>query len=242
MSNSLSKGVLSHTYADDRNKKVEIIFRYKVRARMVADIINSYFHNSKNLNILDFGSAEGLTLLELNVLIPNANYIGIEYGKDLINSAPDLPENIHLQQGDVTNLSTEVKEKSYDIVTALAVLEHLKNPLNAVMEAESILKPGGLFIASCPNPFWEELSTHLGLLKNDHHEVQINKKIITEIIQKAGLKLLKYQRFMWSPISIIPYFKIPLSPSLSLKIDKIVEKIRIFNWLFVNQHIIAQKK
>lgn len=235
------KGILEQSYAIGRQKKPELIFRFKVRARVVADAVQHYLDKLKQINILDFGSAEGLTLLELNSLLPNSTFTGIEYSKELIQLAPKLPSNIKLIQGDVTNLSHEIKKHVYGVVSALALLEHLSNPIEAVKEATTVLRPGGLFIATCPNPFWDNVSTWLGLLPDKQHAVDMNKVKLIEMVKKAGLKVITYKRFMWAPFSVLPYLKINISPSLSLKLDRIVRALKIFNMFFVNQIIIARK-
>ncbi len=236
-----SKGVLDKKYAIERLKKPELNFRFRVRATFVKNAIKKYLKKTENLEILDFGAAEGLTMLEMSKLLPGSNLIGIEYSQELINQAPELPENIKLMQGDVTDLENILKNSQFDAVSALAILEHLKNPEKALKEAFEALKPGGLFIASSPSPFWDHISTKLGLLKDEQHEVDMTKKLMIQIAKDAGFEVMKFTRFMWSPISFLPYLKIRVSPKFSLTVDNIVSKLFIFNWLFVNQAIIARK-
>ena len=46
---------------------------------------------------------------------------------------------------------------------------------------------------------------------------------------------------MFAPISFLPYLKIPVQPKTSLKIDRLINNIHLFDWLFVTQAIIAKK-
>lgn len=239
--NEIPKGVLDKTYAIGRQKKPEFIFRYKVRARIVANAAKRYLEIAKPLHILDFGSAEGLTLLELNALLPSGTYVGVEYSDELLQCTPELPSNIRLVKGDVMNLPESIRDKSYDLVSALALLEHLSSPSKAIQEALRILRPGGLFVATCPHPFWDTVSTHLGLLQGEGHEVKMNKGRMISMVGEAGMEVLAYEPFMWAPIGILPYLMIPLSPSFSLKLDRILRGARVFNFLFVNQCLIARK-
>ncbi len=241
MNNSKSKGILTQSYANERIKNSELIFRYKVRARVVSNTAKRYLGKIEGLKLLDFGSAEGLTLLELNSLLPNNSLLGIEYSEELIRCATEFPENVKLIQGDVCRLDKKIKDETYDLVSALALLEHLSSPLKAVREAVRLLRRGGIFIATCPNPFWDNISTSLGLLRDDQHEVEFDKKGLENIVEAGGLEIISFERFMWAPISALPYLNVPISPSFSLKLDNIINSLQIFNFLFVNQCIIARK-
>ncbi|MDZ7722078.1 MAG: class I SAM-dependent methyltransferase [candidate division KSB1 bacterium] len=237
---SLQKGVLDKNYAWARKRKPELIFRYRVRAALIKTIMDRYLSGHRDLQILDFGSAEGLTLLQLCKYFPNAHFTGVEYSRELLQTAPPLPSNIHLCQGDISNLDDKIRSKKYDLVTALAVLEHLETPEKALQTAHSVLKPGGLFVATVPSPLWDQIATRLGLLQ-DHHESSLNKKSLRELFIRSGYKGAEYGRFMWAPVSALPYLHISVSPVASLKIDAFIYKLWVLNWLYVNQFIIAKR-
>jgi len=232
---TVSKGVLGTDYADGRERKNELVFRYKTRACLVANLIARYGRKTDGLNILDYGSAEGLTLLELDRLLPGNTFCGIEYSGELINRAPALPTNVTLLRGDVTRLDDAVKKQKYDVVVALALLEHLKNPVDCLREAKSVMNTGGILIATSPNPFWDAVSTRLGLLKGGQHETDMRKGVMIEMAREAGFEMVRFERFMWAPVSILPYLGIRVSPSMSLRIDRIIARLHVLDFLFVNQ-------
>lgn len=233
-------GVLKKKYSDDRKNRPELQFRLLSRAIVVRDASASYLKTTSNLNILDMGSAEGKALIAMNNLFHNSLFTGIEYSNELIGEAPPFPYNIKLFHGDITKINF-LRGETFNIVSALAVLEHLNRPEEAIAEAYRLLKKGGLFIATCPVPAWDSFSTALGFLKQEQHESKINKIRMIKIVENTGFKILAYKRFMWAPISFLPYLHIPVSPFYALKIDNFLSLIRIFDWLFVNQAIIGLK-
>jgi len=235
-----SMGVLNGNYAVER-KQLALIFRYKTRALIVANAIKHYLDRIHSLTVLDFGSADGRALKELDNHIPIHFALGVEFSGDLIASISELPDTITIIKGDITSLPEKATLNTYDVVSALAVLEHVENPLKAVQEAKRVLRPGGLFVATAPNPFWDRVSSRLGLLKKEQHQMFLGRKELIQLIMNAGMEYVAFDRFMWAPVSVLPYLNIPVSPKLSLSIDTILRRIKIMDWLFVNQCIIARK-
>jgi SAM-dependent methyltransferase len=232
--------VLDHTFAQERKKKRELQFRYKSRLMVVVQAARKYVGGA-NLRVLDFGAAEGLSLLEMNQLLPNSEFLGIEYTQSLIDAAPPLPPNIRIIRGDVTRLPAEVPENSFDVVSALAVLEHIADPVVAVKEAQRALRPGGIFVATCPQPTWDKISQKFGLLKGGHHEADLDRRAMIGLMEKSGLELLEYRRFMWTPIAFLPYLRLVPPVGLALAVDRFIGALRIYNWMFVNQAVIGRK-
>lgn len=72
--------------------------------------------------------------LELGAIERNITYRGFDIDDGNFESDP-LPE----------------KESSFDLVVALAFIEHLHNPDNFLREAIRVLRPGGALLVSTPN-------------------------------------------------------------------------------------------
>ncbi|MCI5207794.1 MAG: class I SAM-dependent methyltransferase [Candidatus Electrothrix sp. ATG2] len=235
-------GVLDRLYSQGRHQRPEYVFRYKTRSLLVRYAVNNFLNMSSGQHLLDLGAADGLNLLEFNALLEGDWIIsGIEYSSELLAEAPDLPSNISLDRGDITQPLAEQEWRRYDIVTALAVLEHLQHPVNAVKNATEALKNGGIFVATSPVPFWDKLSSRLGLLKGGQHECDMNSKALIGCLEAAGLTVEECGKFMWAPISFLPYLKVRVSPARSMYFDALIRKCRIFNFLFVNQYVIGRK-
>jgi ubiquinone/menaquinone biosynthesis C-methylase UbiE len=140
------KGVLNQRYIADRESKKQLGFRFKVRGELVAWAVRKFLAQQEGVVLLDMGAAEGKTIKYIDSLLGLKRGRGIEYSAELIAMARDMPSHLTLEQGDVTHLEG-VEDSSVDVVSALAVLEHLPNPLLAVKEAARVLKPGGVLNA-----------------------------------------------------------------------------------------------
>lgn len=240
-SKAVPRGVMDASYAAGRIKKPHLAFRLRSRALMAADALRRYVPDADKPRLLDLGAAEGAALLETHRLLDARESLGIEYAADLIAAAPTLPSNCRLVEGDVTEPHTAVEVESYDLVTAMAVLEHLAEPVELMRQAYRALRPGGLFVASCPSSVWDNISGALGLHQDEYHEGHFDRARFFALGREAGLEPLEYRRFMWAPIGVLPYARIPVSPQVAARLDGVVRSVRVFNWGFVNQLFVARR-
>ncbi len=235
-------GVMDAEYARGRLEKKYLNYRYRVRAQVAANAFREFHPHMKTVDVLEMGAADALTLLHIRELLgANGTFDGIEYAQELIDEAPALPSDTRVIQGDVMNLPDEIQDESYDLTSVLAVLEHLSNPQACVDEAFRVLKPGGIFVATCPNPFWDDVAGKFGMVADEFHETEVNSEVLVTLCQNAGFETIAYRPFMWVFTGVLPYIGVELDPQMSLMVDDLVHKMGLLDFSFVNQAVVAQK-
>lgn len=238
----MNDGVLDKHYAHQRITKKYLQFRYKMRALVACSVIKKYLHQTNPIHLVDFGAAEGLTLMEMARILGEGEYTGIEFDESLIKSAPLVPDGIRLIQGNVSHCP--MKDSSVDVITALALMEHLQHPEEALKEAARILKTGGLFVATAPVPFWDRHTDFLHTKETfgaKAHMTDMGEDMMRNMAKKSGLHMVEYSKFMLAPVGFLPYLKISISPRIARSIDGILQKTHLFGWLYVNQCFVLQK-
>jgi len=93
------------------------------------------------------------------------------------------------------------KKNSADVITALAVIEHLEDPEKVLSKLYNILKPGGKIIITTPSPLnWAilEILSTLRLQSRreiEEHEHYYFKKSLIKLLTKAGFKNINHEYF-----------------------------------------------
>jgi len=150
------KNALSHyqnnvTYFDKR-KFLNASMTLKTFKEIIA-----YFNIdfNKNSNVLDFGCGTGETsLFLLNKFVMNS-LVAIDYSKNRIDKLIEKSKNhtnlIALNM-DVNYFldNSSYKENKFDTIIAFEIIEHLKNPENAIIQLKKILNKNGKLIGTIP--------------------------------------------------------------------------------------------
>ena len=92
---------------------------------------------------------------------------------------------------------------SFEVVTMLAVLEHLNHPILVLKEIERVLVPNGILLMTVPSrtaqPVLEFLAHRLKIISEAEirdHKKYYNKKDLLEALAQAGnLKVEKHRYF-----------------------------------------------
>ena len=148
-----------------------------------------------------------------------------------------MPEGCSIQQGDVTELPQDLRQ-GFQLVTALALLEHISDPAKVFSQVHEA-RPGGLFVATCPSPLWDKISGATGLHKEEYHFTDFRWPLFKDLCAGADLSP-SLQALHVRPLRL-PALPIPVSATFSGKLDALVRALLIFRPTFVNQLFVARK-
>ena len=127
--------------------------------------------------------------------------IGIDYS--INNNIDNTGKNLKLIKWDLES-KTFPELPSADIVTCLAVLEHLNNPENLVRNMYKILKNSGILLLTVPSwrakPVLEFLAFKLKVIVPESvkdHKRYFNKDEIVSMCKESGFSEVKHSYFQF---------------------------------------------
>ena len=187
----------------NKNKKEQVmketildsLLRKLRRNRVKKSIINY-----KNCRLLDIGCGwEAKLLKDLEPYI--AKGVGIDFKAPMIKS--DKITTFEY----IMDKNLPFNDNEFDVVTMLAVLEHIENPLDIVKEAIRVLGAGGILLLTVPSklskPVLEFLSYKLHIIDENEirdHKKYYNKKDLYEMVSDisktySGVRIYSHKYF-----------------------------------------------
>ncbi len=183
-----------YPYADIDPEKIKTGFQPELenKAKLKNWIIGN--HRIQNMlpqgtgKILEVGCGDGRSLLQLKALGYEA--YGIEADKNIEPIKNALGLNIHI--GTIENAPFE--PKTFDIVTANQLIEHIVDLNSFITYSKKFLKDGGILILSTPNAnslyrlmFGQKwINWHIPF-----HQQVFTLKSLKNLLEKNGLKIFK---------------------------------------------------
>ena len=158
----------------------------------LVDIISESIEHDRELNILEIGCDCGGTLFELKKIFGNARLYGTDINGESLRFASEFATT-SVNNIEDRNLDFPVK---FDLIVFGDVLEHLRDPLGAVLYCKKLLNKEGRIAASVPNlmniavmkllldgdfPYQE-----YGLLDKTHIHMFTYNEIIKMFVDDAG--------------------------------------------------------
>jgi 2-polyprenyl-3-methyl-5-hydroxy-6-metoxy-1,4-benzoquinol methylase len=146
------------------------------RLYLIDELINKHHPNKTNRKILEVGCGTGETTRHLKkhgeVIGIDVSDEAIKYGKQ--NGIEDI------YSSDIVNIQNNknLKDKKFDLIFALDVLEHIQEDKTAMKNIYGMLNTDGLFITTVPAHkfLWSEHDESLHH-KRRYHMYEITKKL-----------------------------------------------------------------
>ena len=130
---------------------------------------------------------------------------GIDINSEAIRIANEKYPQMDFQVKDFLDL-----EGKYDVIFMQHVIEHLKEPKNALIKLRDLLNPQGKLIITCPNS-WAYPSKFFCWIRkmkfcyDPTHVSEFNPKMLSKIVKEAGFHELKV---ITKPLGIPQLYKI----------------------------------
>jgi len=153
---------------------------------------NSFSKKKKNISMLDVGCGWAQSL----IYFKNKGYkcYGFDPSKEAVEYA--LKKNIAAKQSFLEGMNV-FGNKKFDIVTLVNVLEHLRDPVKALVQIKNILKPGGIIFIDVPNDFndFQIVGAKVHKMKNwwiapPRHLNYFSNKTLSKLLKSLGYKIL----------------------------------------------------
>ena len=190
MSVELSKEMQQHTYAI-MNRVEDSHWWYVGRRAILESFLEKIVQNPKSKvqspKLLDVGCGTGGNLEMLEKF-------GAAEGVDVSDDALEFcrSKNLTVHKGLAEKLPFE--DESFDVVTALDVVEHLDDDIAGLAEMFRVLKTGGKTLIFVPAFMW------LWGVQDDvsNHRIRYTKKQIIERLEKAGFAIERATYANWT--------------------------------------------
>ena len=120
-------------------------------------------------------------------------------GLDIV-AKPYKKKNITILKQDLQK-TIKLPTNTADVMTMLAVLEHMKHPNEIVAECFRILKPGGMLLVTVPSPANKpllELLSAVGLVRKEmihQHENYFTVQRLTRLMKRTGFSFVHVELF-----------------------------------------------
>ena len=190
MNAALTKEMQQHTYAI--MNRVEDSHWWYVGRRAILEsfletITQSLNSEAQSPKILDVGCGTGGNLEMLK-------RFGAAEGVDVSDDALEFCQSKGLTVHKGLAEELPFADESFDVVTALDVIEHLDDDIAGLREMFRILKKGGKTLIFVPAFMW------LWGVQDDvsNHRIRYTKKQITERLEKAGFEIERATYANWT--------------------------------------------
>jgi 2-polyprenyl-3-methyl-5-hydroxy-6-metoxy-1,4-benzoquinol methylase len=147
-------------------------------------------------SVLDFGCGVG----ELAGYVQPADYLGVDIDWGSIAEARRRYPRHAFQT--LEEFESGESGTAFDVISALALVEHLPNPVVWLASMRSRLGPAGRIILTTPHPSmrWaHELGARFRIFSREaaeEHQDLLDRAALQSLATAAGLRMVRYRRFL----------------------------------------------
>lgn len=146
-------------------------------------------------SVLDFGCG----VADVCAFVDESRYVGVDLDESILEVARRrFPKASFYTPAQYAALPA----RTYDTVAALAVIEHLPNPIEFLGQMKRQLTKAGKVVLTTPNPMLEwahGLGARFGIFAKESHEEHqslMDRTALHSAADAAGLRMLVYKRFL----------------------------------------------
>lgn len=162
------------------------------RARGIYAFASSHVERSvDNIRFLDIGCNRGYLLSA--AIEHGAQVYGIELVREITlpfrNTYPELRERIYSEK--LSRVAPRLESDSFDLITAIDVVEHFENPLEDMRTIHRLLKVGGVAVLQTPDAGCEQAKAtgcDWGALKPLEHLHLFNRRNFVTFAKTIGFR------------------------------------------------------
>jgi SAM-dependent methyltransferase len=194
-----------HQYAELRNSR-DSIFSYGLsrRLRMVSELFRTYCRETRNLQVVDFGCADGAMLIHLLKTFDGQieKALGIDVFDHGIPDSVDARltyQTVHLFR----EFPYPIDNDSQHLMIGSAFFKHNPSPLPFLSECHRGLRPGGYLMLLDPRPLVIQFGILVGYFDRKYNPNPWNQGSLHGLLTKSGLskaiKVVHYGRYWLAP-------------------------------------------
>ena len=168
----------------------------KGRRQILNSLIKSMTDHT-NLKILDVGCGPGGTSIAFNAF---GRVTGIDYSTTALKIA--LKRGLDVFKSTLINVP--VKDESFDLITALDVIEHIQDEQQVLTEIKRMLKPDGFVVITVPafQFLWSEHDVAVS------HVRRYDIKSLRKSLDDAGFTIIRVSYFVSFVFPLVALYRI----------------------------------
>jgi ubiquinone/menaquinone biosynthesis C-methylase UbiE len=172
-----------------KHEEYERMYRFEdrywwfvARRHLITSLLETHYARTGKLQILDIGCGTGAMLDELK---PFGEVIGADFSPEALQFCVTRGAPADLARADVRRLP--FADASFDVVTAMDIIEHIDDDKAASSEIFRVLKPGGRLLVTVPAfpSLWSEHDEAL------YHFRRYTAPRLKDLFQRVGLRVDK---------------------------------------------------